>query len=162
MSAKRAGTGKAVRSEPQGPRLCTLEVFIIGGPISEKFLKRNPQISRAIEIRGDQTLADLHHAIFAAFDRWEEHMYEFQFGKGPNDPKGKRYVLPQRLRERRAKCRRKRGANHHGLAGLEGRSGVRLAVEKRLVQSEPWQGPTRSLAARVTVGNEADQYPVTA
>ena len=21
-------------------------------------------------------------------------MYEFQFGKGPNDPKGKRYVLP--------------------------------------------------------------------
>jgi hypothetical protein len=31
-----------------------------------------------------------HHA----FDRWDEHMYEFQFGKGPMDPKGSRYVLP--------------------------------------------------------------------
>lgn len=75
----------------------TLEVFIIGGPISEKFLKRNPQISRTIEIRGDQTLEDLHHAIFKAFDRFDEHMYEFQLGKGPNDPKGKRYVLPHAL-----------------------------------------------------------------
>lgn len=88
----------AVASAPQETartsHIYTLEVFIIGGPISEKFLKRNPQISRTIEIRGDQTLEDLHHAIFKAFDRFDEHMYEFQFGKGPNDPKGKRYVLP--------------------------------------------------------------------
>ena len=78
--------------EPKGPRLYTLEVFIISGPVAEKFLKRNPEISRTIQIRGDQTLEDLHDAIFDAFDRFEEHMYEFQFGKGPNDPKGKRYV----------------------------------------------------------------------
>jgi hypothetical protein len=39
-------------------------------------------------------LEDLHHAIFDAYDRWEEHWYEFQFGKGPMDPKGPRYVLP--------------------------------------------------------------------
>ena len=62
------------------------------GPVSEKFLKRNPEISRTIQIRGDQTLKDLHHAIFDAFDRFDEHLFEFQIGKGPNDPKGKRYV----------------------------------------------------------------------
>lgn len=45
-------------------------------------------------MRGDQTLADLHHAIFDAYGREEEHVYEFQFGKGPIDPKGPRYVLP--------------------------------------------------------------------
>src|SRR6516225_7274922 len=75
-------------------RLYTLEVFILSGPITEKFAKKNPVISRTIQLRGDQTLEDLHHAIFDAFGRWEEHMYEFQFGKGPMDPKAPRYVLP--------------------------------------------------------------------
>jgi hypothetical protein len=87
---KKANGGK----DAKGASLYTLEVFILGGPVDEKFLKRNPEISRVIEIRGDQTLEDLHGAIFDAYDRWDEHMYEFQFGKGPNDPKGKRYVLP--------------------------------------------------------------------
>lgn len=75
-------------------RLYTLEVFILSGPVSEKFTKKNPEMSRTIQIRGDQTLEDLHHAIFDAFDRYDEHMYEFQFGKGPMDPKARRYVLP--------------------------------------------------------------------
>jgi Plasmid pRiA4b ORF-3-like protein len=75
-------------------RLYTLEVFLLSGPIAEKFIKKNPEMSRTIQIRGDQTLEDLHHAIFDAFDRWDEHMYEFQFGKGPMDPKAPRYVLP--------------------------------------------------------------------
>src|SRR3954468_6004535 len=83
--------------EPTGRgdvRLYTLEVFILSGPIAEKFAKKNPEMSRTIQIRGDQTLEDLHHAIFDAFDRYDEHMYEFQFGKGPMDPKAPRYVLP--------------------------------------------------------------------
>ena len=75
-------------------RLYTLEVFLLSGPITEKFAKKNPVISRTIQLRGDQTLEDLHHAIFDAFGRWDEHMYEFQFGKGPMDPKAPRYVLP--------------------------------------------------------------------
>jgi hypothetical protein len=75
-------------------QLYTLEVSIISGPVSEKFAKKNPVISRTIQMRGDQFLQDLHYAIFDAFGRWEEHMYEFQFGKGPMDPKAKRYVLP--------------------------------------------------------------------
>lgn len=72
----------------------TLEVFIISGPVTRKYVKKNPVVSRTIEVRGDQTLEDLHHAIFKAFDREDEHMYEFQFsGKGPNDPKARRYGL---------------------------------------------------------------------
>jgi hypothetical protein len=75
-------------------RLFTLEVFLLSGPITESFAKKNPVMSRTIQIRGDQTLEDLHYAIFNAFGRWEEHLYEFQFGKGPLDPKAPRYVLP--------------------------------------------------------------------
>jgi hypothetical protein len=76
--------------------LYTMEIFIIDGPVSEKFIKRNPVISRTIEIQGDQTLEDFHRVIFNAFEREEEHMYEFQIGgKGPNDPKAKRYVLAE-------------------------------------------------------------------
>jgi hypothetical protein len=80
-------------------RFYTLDVFILSGPIPSKFLKQNPGICRTIAIRGDQTLEDLHHAIFAAFDREDEHMYEFQFGKGPRDPEGPRYVLPMAAEE---------------------------------------------------------------
>jgi hypothetical protein len=70
----------------------TLEVFIISGPIEEKFARKNPVISRTVEIRGDQSLADLHHVIFKAFNRFDEHLYEFQIGgKSPNDPKARRY-----------------------------------------------------------------------
>jgi hypothetical protein len=73
----------------------TLEVFIISGPVSEKFVKKNPIISRTIEIRGDQTLEELHNAIFKAFNRFDNHLYEFQIGgKGPNDPKARRYGFP--------------------------------------------------------------------
>ncbi len=87
----------AKASQPTNPgkvRLYTLDVFIISGPISDKFAKKNPVISRTIQLRGDQTLEELHHAIFAAFGRSDDHMYEFQFGKGPMDPKSPRYVLP--------------------------------------------------------------------
>ena len=75
--------------------LYTLEVFIISGPMTEEFLKNNSVISRTIEIQGIHTLKDLHLAIFDAFDREDEHMYEFQIGgKGPNDPKTDRYSTP--------------------------------------------------------------------
>ena len=66
--------------------------------MTENFARKNPLISRTIEIRGDQTLAVLHAAIFDAFDRVEEHMYEFQIGgKGPMDPKARAYVLPMAM-----------------------------------------------------------------
>ena len=71
--------------------LYVLSVFLSGGPISKKFT--NKQISRWIEIRGDQTLEQLHDAIFKAYDRWDDHLYEFQLGKRPFDPKGPNYGL---------------------------------------------------------------------
>jgi hypothetical protein len=74
-------------------RLYTLEVFLLSGMVTEEFVKANPSISRTIQIKGGQTLQALHRAIFRAFDREEEHLYEFQFGKGPHDPKGPRYTL---------------------------------------------------------------------
>jgi len=40
-------------------------------------LKDAPRIWRKIEIKGDQTLHQLHKAIFKAFDRFEEHLYAF-------------------------------------------------------------------------------------
>ena len=70
-------------------KLYTLQVFIIDGPMPEEF--RGKEISRTIQIRGNQTLEVLHQAIFEAFDREDEHLYEFQFGEGPHDPKGPRY-----------------------------------------------------------------------
>ena len=78
------------RADPDAVRLSTLEVFLSDGPVSEKFARKNPAVSRTIPIRGDQTLEDLHHAVFVAFDREEEHMDEFQFGTGPMDPDGPR------------------------------------------------------------------------
>ena len=73
----------------------TFEVYIISGPMSEEFVEKNQVILRKVEIRGDQTLEDLHLAIFDAFDREEEHLYEYQIGgKGPNDPKAVRYSMP--------------------------------------------------------------------
>ncbi len=85
---------KTGQTRPKDDRLYCLEVFFLSVPVTEEFAKQNPAVSRTIQIRGDQTLEDLHCAIFDAFDREEEHMYEFQFGKGPDDPQGKRYVLP--------------------------------------------------------------------
>ena len=89
---------KSVNQDASGAtRLYTLQVALIGGPVSEKYAGK--KISRTIQIRGDQTLEDLHDAIFKAYDRFDEHFYEFQFGKGPHDPKGKRYVLPEMLQQ---------------------------------------------------------------
>ena len=46
-------------------------------------LKGAKRIWRVIAMRGDQTLDDLHEAIFAAFDRFDPHLYSFYFPKGP-------------------------------------------------------------------------------
>lgn len=94
QSKKRTPKEPLVAATPQAgkKRVFTLHVAVQGGPMTESFIKKNPSISRMIEARGDHTLAQLHQAIFKAFDREEEHMYEFQFGgKRPMDPKAKRY-----------------------------------------------------------------------
>jgi hypothetical protein len=87
---------RATTAKPRGEnrQIFTLEVSIVSGPMSESFVRKHKVISRTIEIRGDQTLAELHRAIFDAFDREDEHLYEFQLGgKRPMDPKARRYGL---------------------------------------------------------------------
>jgi Plasmid pRiA4b ORF-3-like protein len=72
----------------------TLDVFIIDAPITVAFAEENPVMSRQIEIQGNNTLQELHQIIFKAFDRSDEHMYEFQLGGNePGDPKARRYTL---------------------------------------------------------------------
>ena len=50
-------------------------------------------VLRTIQIRGDQTLADLHQVVCEAFCHEGDLLYEFQFGQEPQDPEGPRYVL---------------------------------------------------------------------
>ena len=96
--ARRSKHSQSTRTAGEVEHLYTLEVFIISGPMTDSFINKNKVISRTIQIRGDQTLEDLHQAIFAAFDREEEHRYEFQIGgKGPMDPKARRYVSDDKV-----------------------------------------------------------------
>jgi hypothetical protein len=75
--------------------LYKLQVYLVDGPMTEKFMKKIQVVSRTILIPGNQTLADLHRILFQAFDREEEHLYEFQIGGiGPYDPATQRYGLP--------------------------------------------------------------------
>jgi len=71
------------------------EVLLLSGPVSQSFVARHPEApSRVIDMRGSHTLDDLHVTIFNAFDRYDEHMYEFQIGaKKPMDRKAVRYGL---------------------------------------------------------------------
>jgi len=67
-------------------------------------LKGSRRVSRTIALRGDQTLDDLHEAIFAAFDRFDAHLYSFYFPKAPTRrgsaaPKPKEYTAPQMFDE---------------------------------------------------------------
>ena len=61
----------------------TLDVYLVNGPMDEEYAEQ--EISRLIDIHSGQTLHDLHRAIFEAFERWEEHLYEFNLGEGPQD-----------------------------------------------------------------------------
>ncbi|MFN0120799.1 MAG: IS1096 element passenger TnpR family protein [Blastocatellia bacterium] len=75
-------------------RVYTFAVNIVGGPMTNAFIQANPIIGRIIQIRGDRTLAHFHKAIFTAFDRQDEHLYEFQVGgRMSNDPDARRYVI---------------------------------------------------------------------
>ena len=97
---EREALKRKTTAKPQPPAklMFTLEVAIVSGPMSKSFVRKHKVISRRIEIRGDQTLAQLHRAIFDAFDREEEHLYEFQLGgKRPMDPDARRYGPPMAM-----------------------------------------------------------------
>ncbi len=72
------------------PRVYTLRVYLTRGPYGEEAVGR--EIYRTLQIRGDQSLEDLHYAIFCSFDRLEEQCYEYCFGKNPSVRSGPRYA----------------------------------------------------------------------
>ena len=74
-----------------------LEIRITEGPMSEAFMKQNPISARTIQIRSDQTLDQLHRAIFRAFERDDPHMYEFRFGDKFKVAPERRYVVAEAL-----------------------------------------------------------------
>jgi hypothetical protein len=99
MSTHIRSTPAPIATEAKQQRIYTFQVFIIDGPLTAEFLDANPMIARKIEMLGSQTLADLHRTIFDAFDRQEEHLYEFQIGgKGPHDPANRLYVLASAMK----------------------------------------------------------------
>jgi hypothetical protein len=87
---------KRAARRPEDKRLFTLRVILLSGPMTEEFLRKNKTVSRTIRIRGDQTLDELHWAIYGAFDREEEHLYQFEVGgKKPMDRRARYYVHPE-------------------------------------------------------------------
>jgi hypothetical protein len=67
-------------------------------------LKGVRRVWRLIALRGDQTLDDLHEAIFLAFDRYDEHLYSFYFPKAATRrdrlaPRPREYTSPRMLEE---------------------------------------------------------------
>ena len=89
-SNRSASNRKVVKQSPE--TFYVLLVAIIDGPVTEDFIAENPEVSRIVEIKGSNTLKDLHNILFSAFDREDEHMYEFQIGgRGPNDPNATKY-----------------------------------------------------------------------
>jgi hypothetical protein len=82
-SSKPPMASEADATSGAAAKVYTVKVYLTDGPISEAYANR--EISRQIHILGNQSLHDLHLAIFDAFERWEEHLYEFNFGAGAHD-----------------------------------------------------------------------------
>ena len=140
-ASRQATEPRAVAPAAPPANLYVFSVFLLSGPISEKFA--NKEISRVIEIRGDQTLEQLHHAIFKAYDRWDEHLYEFQFGKRPFDPDGPNYGVPRSGSEEERGWRRTH--DKAGRPGSEAGSCLRLLVRlRRQLVSSGSGGPDRA------------------
>ena len=59
------------------PRLYVLEITLVEGL---GYVPTNHPVSRTVQMLGNQTFDILHRAIFEAFDRFDEHLYEFRFG----------------------------------------------------------------------------------
>ena len=76
-------------------RLYTLEVELIRGPVTDMFATENPIVSRTLQVLGSHSLEDLHDAIFDAFERIDDHLYEFRLAEHPDDVEAVVYVMPE-------------------------------------------------------------------
>ena len=84
-------------------RVYVLEVGLIEGLVEDEFVEENPTVARTIEIQGHHTLEQLHQVIFKAFNREEEHSYEFQLDSNASFP-DKRFVSSDHEEEESEEC----------------------------------------------------------
>lgn len=75
-----------LKPAPEKPVAYTLRVYLTGAPYHVEW---DDWIWRDIVVEAGDTLDDLHWAIFGAFDRDDEHLYEFNLGKGPRERRGR-------------------------------------------------------------------------
>ncbi len=78
------------RASALRPNVYTLRVYLVSGPYGEESVGQ--EIFRTLKVRGDQTLEDLHSAIFRSYEREHDRYYEFCLGMDPNDPEGVRFT----------------------------------------------------------------------
>lgn len=93
VPGKRSKGGRARARDLSQKRLYRLKVSLTYVPWDSQG-KFEEEMARIIEIRGDQTLEELHAAIFQAFDREEEHLWCFEVRLGRETL---RYVHPYML-----------------------------------------------------------------
>ncbi len=77
------------------PNAYILRVYLVSGPYGEESVGH--EIFRTLKVRGDQTLEDLHHAIFCAYGREQDRYYDFCLSMDPNDPEAVRYTCREAL-----------------------------------------------------------------
>ncbi len=94
-------------------QLYTLEVTLTRGHMLPDFRRQNPLVSRTIQISGEQTLEQLHDAIFRALHRFDNsHLYHFSIGHQAGKRSPEKYVLPFILDDPERNVRR-RGLGIH-------------------------------------------------
>lgn len=82
----------AKKSAVDGNACIRLRVELLAGA-GQEF--EDDYIVRVIDMRPKHTLEKLHAALFKAFDRYDNHMYEFSFGADqPYSEKAVRYGIP--------------------------------------------------------------------
>ncbi len=93
-------------------RTHTLRVYLVRGPYGREL--EGQEIFRTLQLRGNQTLEDLHYAILHSFDRNTDQPYEFYTGGDPYDRSGTRYSCPSSTRAEKGPPQE----NRKGRAGI--------------------------------------------
>ena len=75
---------------PPCSHVYTLRVHLVSGPYGEE--AEGNEIFRTLKVRGNQTLEDLHYAIFCSYEREHDRYYEFCLGMDSDEPGGVRYT----------------------------------------------------------------------
>ena len=68
------------RASVPRPNVYSFRVYLVSGPYGEESVGH--EIFRTLKVRGDQTLEDLHHAIFCSFGRENDRYIGSRYNQG--------------------------------------------------------------------------------